>query len=324
MAQGPPLAMAMEDDRTRPRTGAAGYLAALAAGAVMGISWPLQKYILAHEVIGPGALHWLNVAGLFALTAPAYLLRYRGRLRWDGFSPWWLLLFGGVACVMHYCRKFGLLATSATTAAVVERSEVVFVFILSYLVLHTRVRWIGWVGTTLVLYGTTRVALVGSTALDFEPIGVAALVVVGLTIAINALLIKTKFAGIPNELIILGSMTVQLVVYSIAVPASGALPAVRELFAMPSLLVLVALGSIIWGARLLLYYFAMKRAPMWAVRMLTLSGLPIATLADVLVLRAPVTWAHADGLVAAVAGAAMVILSANHERRETRLERISS
>jgi len=221
------VAMAGEGETRPPLHRAAGYLAALLSGAIMGASWPLQKHILAQDVIGPAALHWLNVCGLFAIIAPPYVLRYRGRLRWRRFSAWWLLPFGGVACVMHYCRNFGVDATSATTAAVVERSEVVFGFLLSYLGLRRSVRALGWLGTALVLYGTVRVAVVGAQALDFHPLGVLALVVVGLTIAVNATIIKTLFAAIPKELIILGSMTVQIVVYPVAGPASGALPVAR-------------------------------------------------------------------------------------------------
>lgn len=288
---------------------AAGFAAALLSGAIMGISWPLQKFVLSQGVVGPAVLHWLNVIGLFAIIAPVYLLRFRGRLSFPDFSPAWLLLFGGVACVMHFSRNFGLAETSSTTAAVVERSEVVFVFIFSYLLLKKPVRPIGWVGTVLVLYGTIRVAMVGSAELDFSPLGVAALAVVGLTIAINALLVKTKFTGIPSELIILGSMAVQLVVFSIAAPSAGLLPEVWALRGAPMVAGLVVLGSVVWGVRLIVYYFALKRAPMWAVRMLTLSGLPVATLADLLVLRAPVTGAHMVGLVAAMGGAALVILA---------------
>jgi len=281
----------------------------------MGISWPLQKFVLAQDVIGPAVLHWLNVIGLFVIIAPIYLLRYRTRLRYEGFSPKWLLLFGCVACVMHFCRKWGLGETSSTTAAVVERSEVVFVFIFSYLLLKKPVRPIGWVGTALVLYGTIRVAMVGSGELNFNPLGVAALALVGLTIAVNALLIKTKFTGIPNELIILGSMTVQLVVFSIAVPSAGLLGEVRAMAVAPLVIGLVALGSVVWGVRLVVYYYALKRAPMWAVRMLTLTGLPVATLADLLVLRLPVTGEHVIGLIAAMAGAALVILAERGDRR---------
>ncbi len=279
----------------------------------MGISWPLQKFVLAQDVIGPAVLHWLNVAGLFAIMAPIYLIRHKGRLRYPGFSAWWLLLFGAVASVMHFCRKWGLGETTSTTAAVVERSEVVFVFIFSYLILHKRVRPIGWIGTILVLYGTISVALVGATELNFNPLGVAAFAVVGLTIAINALLIKTKFTGIPNELIIIGSMAVQLVVFSAVVPSAGMLGEVAALVDAPLVMGLVALGSVVWGVRLAIYYYAMKAAPMWAVRMLTLTGLPVATLADVLVLDLPVTGTHVIGLVAAMAGAALVILAERGE-----------
>ncbi|MFW6156464.1 MAG: hypothetical protein ACOC7J_04020, partial [Armatimonadota bacterium] len=128
------------------------------------------------------------------------------------------------------------------------------------------------------------------------------------------LLIKTKFTGIPNELIILGSMAVQLVVFSLAVPSAGMLPEVRALMEAPLVAGLVLLGSVVWGTRLIVYYFALKRAPMWAVRMLTLSGLPVATLADLLVLRAPVTGGHIIGLTAAMGGAVLVILAERGQR----------
>ncbi len=296
---------------------AAGFAAALLTGAVMGVSWPLQKHILAQGVIGPGTLHWLNVIGLFTIILPLYLVRFGTRLRWDGFRPWWLLPFGGVACVMHYCRNFGVAATTSTTAAVVEETEIVFVFLLSYLVMRRAVRPLGWLGTALVAYGVLRVALVGAQTLQFDPLGIAALVVVGLTIAVNATMVKMLFRTIPYELIILGSITVQIVVYSLAVPSSGALPTVARLLTMPGLLALVALGSVVWGTRLMLYYYALRRAPVWAVRMLALTGLPVATLADLAVLHVPVTWAHLEGLIAAMAGATMVIVSVNREERSS-------
>ncbi len=275
----------------------------------MGVTWPLQKYVLAQGVVGPATMHWLNVIGLVAIMAPIFLIRHRGRLRYPGFSPRWLLLVGLVACVMHFCRKWGVNETSSTTAAVAERSEVVFVFILSYLILHKPVRPIGWLGTVLVLFGTITVALVGSAELHFHPLGVIALAITGLTVAVNATIIKTKLSGIPNELIILGSMAVQLVVFSAWVTGGGLLPEVRALMGVPMLAALVGMGSVVWGGNLAIYYFALKHAPMWAVRMLTLSGLPVATLADLWVLHEPVTTGHVIGLVAAMVGAGLVILA---------------
>ncbi|MGI5819313.1 MAG: DMT family transporter [Armatimonadota bacterium] len=296
---------------------AAGFVAALLSGGIMGISWPLQKFVLSQDVVGPASLHWLNVIGLFAIVAPIYLVRYRGRLSFPGFHPAWLLLLGAVACVMHFSRNFGLAETSATTAAIVESSEVVFVFTFSYLLLRKPVRPIGWIGAGLVLYGLIRVAMVGTTALNFSLLGVIALVITGLTIAVNALLVKTKLVRVPSELIILGSMAVQLVVFSVAVPSAGLLHEVSALRHAPLVAGLVLTGSVVWGTRLVIYYFALKRSPMWAVRILALSGLPVATLADLLVLRAPVTGGHVVGLVAAMVGAALVILA---EHRQSLLQ----
>jgi drug/metabolite transporter (DMT)-like permease len=92
------------------------------------------------------------------------------------------------------------------------------------------------------------------------------------------------------------------------------LPEIRALRQAPLVAGLVLLGSVVWGTRLVVYYFALKRAPMWAVRMLTLSGLPVATLADLLVLRAPVTGGHIAGLAAAMGGAVLVILAERGQR----------
>jgi drug/metabolite transporter (DMT)-like permease len=50
--------------------------------------------------------------------------------------------------------------------------------------------------------------------------------------------------------------------------------------------------------------------------MLTLTGLPVATLADLFVLKAPVSWVHVEGLAAAIVGAALVITSARGQPAE--------
>lgn len=294
---------------------AAGYTAALLSGLLMGVSWPLQKYVLAQDLVGPAALHWLNIAALCALISPVYLVRYGGRLRPRKIPLFWLVLNGIFACCIHYLRNLGLKATTATTAAVVERCEIVFVFALTYLVLHQRVRWLGWAGAALVVFGAVRVALIGGEELAFHLLGVLALTMVGLIVAVAAVVIKVHFSGIPNELVIVSSAAIQTLAFSVVVPAAGGLPEVIRLFGEPRILALVAVGSLVLGSRQFAYYYAMKRAPMWSVRMLWLAGPPVAVLADRLALGTAVTWTHLQGLLAAVLGAAMVILSGSKQMR---------
>jgi drug/metabolite transporter (DMT)-like permease len=315
----------MRPDRSPRWAGIAGDAAALLSGVMMGLTWPLQKYILDQGMVGPAGLNWLNMIGIALIVWPAYLIRFR-RSAFPARTPFkWLGLFACIAACIFYFRNLGVGITGATTAAVVARSEVAFVFLVSYLVLRQRVNLWGWAGTALLMLGALRVAGVGSQTLTFSAVGLSALLIASAGIAVNALIIKLNFGRVPNELVILASATVQTLIFSVVAPASGELPGVAQVLAHPRLLGLVALGSVIIPANLFTYYYAMKRAPMWAVRMLALTGPPVAALADHFILHAPVTAAHLQGLAAVLIGAPLVILSAresaNRNDRSHRRER---
>jgi drug/metabolite transporter (DMT)-like permease len=300
----------MRPDQTQRWAAAAGYTAALLSGVMMGLTWPLQKYILDQKLVGAAGLNWLNMIGMGLVVWPVYLLRFRRSLFPPGAPYRWLVLFACIAGTIFYSRNVGVGITGATTAAVVARSEVAFVFVLSYLVLHQPVSFWGWAGSALLLLGALRVGGVGSEALAFSALGFTAVLISAVGIAFNALIIKLHFGRIPNELAILASATVQTVIFSVLVPATGGLHGVRQVLAEPRVLGLVALGSVIIPMNLFAYYYAMKRAPMWSVRILALTGPPVSALADYFILRAPVTAAHLQGLAAVLVGAPLVILSA--------------
>jgi drug/metabolite transporter (DMT)-like permease len=70
-------------------------------------------------------------------------------------------------------------------------------------------------------------------------------------------------------------------------------------------LLLVGGGIITW--MLNTYYFAMKRIPMWTVRLLGLVTPAAALLADHFWLKSPITTGQLLGLVLVTAGSAVVI-----------------
>lgn len=304
----------MRVDHQPQWTRAAGYTAALLSGVAVGLVWALQKHVLDQKIVGPAGLNWLNMLGINLIIWPAYLIRYRRNL-FPAATPFkWLGLFACIAAGIFYCRNLGVGMTGATTAAVVTRSDVAFVFVLSYLVLRQRVNAWGWAGTVLLLLGALRVAGVGLGPLSFDGAGLTVLLASAAGVAVNALIITLHFNRIPNELVILASATVQAILFAVIVPAGGGMGGVAQVFAEPRVLGLIALGSAMIAANLFTYYYAMKRAPMWAVRMLALTGAPVAALADHFVLHAPVTAAHLQGLAAVLIGAPLVILSAGNSR----------
>ena len=285
----------------------AGYIAALAAGIIMGLSWVLFKLELNVEGLGPADVNWLNMIGVAIIIWPVYLIRNREHLFPRKLPYRWLLLFATFAAGIFYLRNIGVDLCGPTTSAIVSRTETGFVFVLSYLILRQAVNGLGWLGTALLLVGAMRTIGIGSAGLTFPLAGVAALVGAAALIALNAVIIKTQFNKVPNELVILASATVQTIIFSIAVPALVGLDGARHVLANPRLIGLVALASLGIAGNLFLYYYAMKRAPMWAVRVLALISLPAAVAGDYFVLGQPITMDAVQGMGLVIAGALIVI-----------------
>jgi drug/metabolite transporter (DMT)-like permease len=127
-------------------------------------------------------------------------------------------------------------------------------------------------------------------------------------------IIKTQFNRVPNELVILASATVQTAIFSIAVPTLIGLEGARFVLANPRYLGLVALASLGVAGNLFLYYYAMKRAPMWAVRVLALISLPAAVAGDYFLLGEPITDNAVQGMALVIVGAVIVIQAGRRSR----------
>ncbi|MGC9320098.1 MAG: DMT family transporter [Armatimonadota bacterium] len=291
-----------------------GYAAALVSGVIMGLSWVVFKLELNSPHLGPADVNWLNMIGVAAIIWPVYLIRNRGDLFPPDKPYRWLGLFALVAASIFYLRNVGVDLCGATTAAIVSRVEAGFVFIFSYIIVRQRVSVVGWLGSAILVAGALRTIGIGSAELSFDPVGIAALLGAALFIAINAVIIKLKFSRVPNEMVILASATVQTIVFSIAVPTLVGLKGVVAVLHSPRLIGLVILGAASIAVNLFLYYYAMKRAPMWAVRMLALVALPSAVIGDYLILHQPITMNAVQGMLLVMAGAAMIILPSRRAR----------
>ncbi|MFO8080136.1 MAG: DMT family transporter [Armatimonadota bacterium] len=295
----------------------AGYVAALTAGVVMGLSWVIFKLELNLEALGAADVNWLNMIGVAIIIWPVYLIRHRGNT-FPREQPYrWLLLFATFAAGIFYLRNIGVDLCGATTAAIVSRVETGFVFMLSYLVLRQAVSGLGWFGTAVLLLGALRTIGVGSAEMIFPIGGVVALVGAALLIAFNAAIIKTQFNRVPNEMVVLASATVQTAIFSVVVPVFVGLEGVRFVLANPQYLGLIALASVSIAGNLFLYYYAMKRAPMWAVRVLALISLPSAVAADYLILGEPITMNAVQGMVLVIIGA-LIIIQSGRRRGKTK------
>ncbi|HJN16656.1 MAG TPA: DMT family transporter [Armatimonadota bacterium] len=282
-----------------------GYLAAVGSSVCVGLLFVIQKHALNH--FDPVSLNWLQMIAVLVLSAVTVVVVPAER-RFPGprVIPW-LVLFGCFGSVVFGMRNVGIDLTSATTGSVVVRTEVAMVMLLSFVVLKVKPDVFGWIGAAMLFVGAYLSLDIKPGSLNFTPWGTVALLASAAAIAINALIIKTKFGGVSNSLTVGANSLVQTVVFGVITCLTGAWPTVVAAFADPGLVIVVGLGALCIFGGLYLYYLSMKLIPMWIARAINLLIPPITALADWIWLGSTPTGGQILGLVTVTVGAGMVI-----------------
>lgn len=299
--------MAPDPQATRKRL--YGYTAIIISAISTGVMWVVLKDLMA--VVSPLQANWLFIIPALVMVGSFYLLRRRGRRLVPRSTPLgWLALFASFAAAIFYLRNVGVNLTSATTAALVVRLELAFVFVMSYAVLQSRVTALGWIGTAGLLGGALLASGVGSSGPAWQPWGVLALATAALLTGCNALIIKLKFHSIPSEMPVTASCIMQSVVFTAALLVTGRL---GETVAVAAQSPRIAVEGLLLGAMFAVslfgYYYAMKRIPMWVCRILALLSTITAMVGDYVWLGSVITAGQLVGMAAVLGGAALVILS---------------
>ncbi len=286
-----------------------GYTAIIISAVSTGVMWLVLKDLM--TAVSPLQANWLFIVPALAMVTAFYTLRRRGRRLIPRKTPFgWLALFASFAVVIFYSRNVGVNLTSATTAALVVRLELAFVFVMSYVVLQSRVTALGWAGTVGLLAGALLASGVGSAGSEWQPWGVLALATAALLTGCNALIIKLKFHSIPSEMPVTASCIMQTVVFTVALLATGRLgETAAAAAASPRIAVEGVLLGAMFTVSLFGYYYAMKRIPMWVCRILALLSTVTAMVGDYVWLGSVITTGQLVGLAAVLSGAALVILS---------------
>ncbi|NPV46276.1 MAG: DMT family transporter [Armatimonadetes bacterium] len=284
-----------------------GYAMSVFTGILAGLLYAVNKALTTE--LTPAQITFLEAAVACALLVPGYLWRARGQAL-PRQTPWgWLLLFGLTAVMLFYMRTTGIALTSATTGALVVRLEVGLVFVYSYLFLRERPSPWGWVGAGLLVVGMLAALDLPAGGLVLRPLGLAALVAAAFGIAANAVIIKLRLGGVSNSLTALANVTCQVMVLGPLIVLGGQLTGLGEALTSPRTAVLLGLGGFIVTWMLTTYYYAMKRVPMWTVRLLGLVTPAAALLADYFWLRSAISGGQLLGLVLVTAGSALVIIA---------------
>jgi drug/metabolite transporter (DMT)-like permease len=284
-----------------------GYGTSVFTGILAGLLYAVNKALT--QDLTPGQITLVEAAVACALLLPAYLWRARGAAFPRG-TPWgWLLAFGLTAVMLFYMRTVGIALTNATTGSLVVRLEVGLVFAYSFCFLREKPSGWGWAGALLLVAGMVAALDLPTRGLVFRPLGIVALVAAAVGIAANAVIIKLHLSRVSNSLTALANVACQTAVLGMVVPLTGQMVGMGAALASPRTVLLLLLGGGIITWMLTTYYYAMKRIPMWTVRLLGLVTPAAALLADHLWLRSAITGGQLLGLLLVTAGSAVVIIA---------------
>ncbi len=271
---------------------------------VCGSYWPIQKYLTGY--ISPAELNWLQMVVITGFMIPPCLLRRRVLYRAP--APWrLLLLFSLVSAVIYYSRNLGIQLTSASTGAIVTRSDLAFSIFLAYLVLgHVVTRW-AWVGTGFIAVGALLAMQISLQDLRFNLLGLGALLVCSMGVAVNGVIFQKSFTRLSSEFVLGVMAACQTVIFTAILLPRGELAQVADLLANPPLAALGILSAGVIVGMLFTYYAALRRIPLANVRILALMIPALAMVGDHFVLHSPLSGSQVGGLIIVTLGAALVI-----------------
>jgi len=292
-----------------------GYVAIVASSVCSGSMWPVQKDLMTE--VSPLQANWLMIVPALAMILVIYPWRRRGQqLIPQGAPIGWLALFAIFASAIFYTRNVGTHLTSATTAALVVRLELAIVFVLSYLILKSRVSAAGWIGTLVLLVGALSAMDISFSELSFAALGIAALLTAAMLTAANAIIIKLNFNRISSDLPTAASIVCQTVVFSAILLATGRMGETVAALASAKVVVEAVLLGLLLLWALLFYYYSMKRIPLWSCRILSLIAPVVAVLGDHFWLGSTISHGQLVGLFVVLIGAGLVIMSSRDDTSE--------
>lgn len=290
-----------------------GYATAVANTVFLATAYACQKLLL--ERIPPV---WVNATTMavvvvlalltLALHRPPDLLRaLRSRLPY-------LLALGAIASGLFLCLLYGLRLSSLTSAALLTRLDVLFVAVLGAVFLREKLRLRDGAGVLLMLVGALLVVRVSWAGLSVGGRGDLFLVLSALLLSVNAIIIRGRLTGLPNEAIAGANASVQSIICSlIAVLLRPADIGVREVVAPGTIELVLGAGTANFLA-FWFYYATMKRMPAWQARTFSLLVPLWALVADMLVFGDVLSLRQFIGMGILFGGAAILIAGRRRNR----------
>lgn len=239
-------------------------IAAVSNGAQLVIWETLSRYVPPQYFLPALLLLTAEFLLLAVLMSPDR--RWLRRVRLEAhIIP--LVLVGLLGGSLNLMAALGVRESSATTAAIVLRNDLLFSAILGWIVLRERVELPRVGGAALMLTGSALALELGGGSLRVGS-GVVWLLASAMVVAVNALIIKVRLTGVPDAVVALFNATFASLSLASGTWLLMPVPAAPIRFPVALVVQLGLLASILSATEFLGYYRGLRWLPIWVVRTL--------------------------------------------------------
>ena len=270
-------------------------------------------HLMPVEVVGA----WSRTFAMIILLGVAFS-RGEARLLWSpGPVVKYAILIGVIAFGMNAAQLYGLKmkGASASNFSLIVKMDVLFTLLAARLLLKERMFRMDYLGVAVMVLGVGLVMLRDLLHYEFAFVSDLLFLSIAIGLTFNAFVIKAKLQVLSNRVVAGYNCSMSLLGFLVLLVATAKWGAAAEQLGHPrNMLLLASFGALIAGV-FLTYYHALKRLPLWLVRVLLLFTPPFTMLLDFLTRGTAITSAQVGGMLLIMAGACVIIVGHDRRRR---------
>lgn len=240
----------------------------------------------------------------------------------------WLCLIGLMGFLLDSTAFVGLQLSPAGIGTALLKCDILFVNLISVLVYHERFTALDWGLSLLMLFGVFLVLEIDFSHLDLFNVGNVFFILSALFVSINAFLIKEAQRHPKNpasdNVIAYYNNLITLILFLLAAGVTRQFQELGGILENPGLTLALLLSGLGQTLIYIVYYYDLRRNPVWLVKVILLLMPLVAALLGLLLFGDGMSPIQLAGFVIVLLGALCVLLVHNRRQASPDLNRKGS
>jgi drug/metabolite transporter (DMT)-like permease len=231
-----------------------------------------------------------------------------------------LLMIGCMGFLLDFTAFIGLQLSPAGSGTALLKCDIIFVSLISMIIYKTRFTKIDWILTLVMLFGVFMVMGVDFRNLQLGNAGSIFFILSALFVSINAFIIKSvqldKDNPVCDDVVAYYNNIVTMILFIIAAAVSGTIGQLADLQTDRYLLMVSLLAGLGQTGIYLVYYYDLRRFPVWIVKVFLLLMPIVSAIETFLIFHEHMVSGQYIGMVIVLAGALGILLEQNRKPAE--------